>query len=533
MSATRIPSRMSLSRRPRPWGRRVLVLVGLGVGIPAALLVTLGIFLTLRIARAIENESARYNLYMALQVGDAFEQELMDELRLAVASAENVARAGAQPPEVLATLRASAAGNRDFVAPHFVPTEELTGYSVLTVEAQLMIYAPNSDSSRFFAGLLLRDPQGQVIGAGGYWHDPERYLHEHLQSVVQERLPSNQRLYGGIESTRRLSVQILGPTFAELARVRDPGPGSTSRMVPLSGPFERFLVRVTPTRSAPIALAARFVTVEVTFIALMGLAIVLATLFGLRVILRQVELAQMKAGFVSNVTHELKTPIALIRLSVETLELGRVRGPEDTAQFLGTISRETHRLEQLVNNILDFARLEAGKQIFKFEAVDAGRVVRNTLEAFSPRLEHQNFQVQVDLPEALPRVRADATALSHSLLNLLDNAVKYSKERREIRVTAGTRDHAVWIAVKDRGIGIAAEDRARVFEKFVRLDTGLVHEVKGAGLGLTLVDQIMRAHGGRVEVESTPGEGSEFRLVVPIAEGAEPSGADHPARTGT
>jgi two-component system, OmpR family, phosphate regulon sensor histidine kinase PhoR len=210
-----------------------------------------------------------------------------------------------------------------------------------------------------------------------------------------------------------------------------------------------------------------------------------------------------------------------------------VRGPEDTAQFLGTISRETHRLEQLVNNILDFARLEAGKAIFRFEAVDVGRVVRSTLEAFSPRLEHQNFEVHVDLPGDLPRVRADATALSHSLLNLLDNAVKYSKERREIRVTAGTRDHSVWIAVADRGIGIAAEDRSRVFEKFVRLDNGLVHDVKGAGLGLTLVDQIMRAHGGRVEVESTPGEGSTFRLVVPVAEDAEPAGSERPARTGT
>ncbi len=484
-------------------------------------------------ARAIENESARYNLYMALQLGEAFEQELMDELRLAVASAENAARGGAQPPEVLSTLRTGAAGSTDFLAPHFVPTEELTGYSVLTVEAQLLVDAPNSDSTRFFAGLLLRDPQGQVIGAGGYWLDPQRYLRDHLESVVQERLPSNQRLYGGIESTRRLSIQILDRSRAELARVRDPGPSSTARLYPLSGPFERYLVRVSATRSAPIALASRFVAVEVSFIALMGMAIVLATLFGLRYILRQVELAQMKAGFVSNVTHELKTPIALIRLSVETLEMGRVRGPEDTAQFLGTISRETHRLEQLVNNILDFARLEAGKAIFRFEAVDVGRVVRNTLEAFSPRLEHQNFEVHVDLPGDLPRVRADATALSHSLLNLLDNAVKYSKERREIRVTAGTGDHSVWIAVADRGIGIADEDRSRVFEKFVRLDTGLVHDVKGAGLGLTLVDQIMRAHGGRVEVESTPGEGSTFRLVVPVAEGAEPSGAERPARTGT
>jgi signal transduction histidine kinase len=521
---------MNVPRLQRPWSRRVLVLFGLGVAVPAALLVTLGIFLTLRVARAIENESARYNAYMALQVGEAFEQELMDALRRAVLAAENAARGGAGPPGILAAL---AAGTGEFLTPEFVSTEGLTGVTVLTVESQLLVYAHAADTTRYFAGLLLRDPRGQVIGAGGWWMDPRRFLAAHLESVVQDRLPSNPRLYGGMESTRRLSIELLGEGGAALSRVRDPGDASTARTQPLSGPFEHFAVRVSGTRNAPTALASRFVAVEVTFIGLMGMAIVVAALFGLRYFLRQVELAQMKAGFVSNVTHELKTPIALIRLSVETLEMGRVRGPEDTARFLGTINRETVRLEQLVNNILDFARLEAGRHIFRFEPVDVAGVVRGTLETFRPRLEHQGFHVEVDLPQALPRVRADATALSHCVLNLLDNAVKYSRDRREIRIAGVARDHTVALSVEDHGIGIAPEDRARVFEKFVRLETGLVHDVKGAGLGLSLVDQIMRAHGGRVDVENAAGGGSVFTLVLPAAERAEPDDSGPRAITGS
>src|SRR5262249_12250397 len=118
----KMPPRMNMTRRQRPWGRRVLALVGLGVGVPAALLVTLGIFLTLRVSRAIESENARYNAYMALQVGEAFELELMDDLRRAVVLAENAARAGAQAPEILAALRT---GGSTFLAPHFVPTDDL------------------------------------------------------------------------------------------------------------------------------------------------------------------------------------------------------------------------------------------------------------------------------------------------------------------------------------------------------------------------------------------------------------------------
>jgi signal transduction histidine kinase len=372
-----------------------------------------------------------------------------------------------------------------------------------------------------FAGLLLRGPQGEVLGAGGWWFEPRRFLLSHFEGVVQDRLPENPRLYGGIVSTRRLSVALLGPFGEELLRVRQPGHASSARIEPLSGPFGDYAVRVAPALGAPAVWVTRFFGLMIAFIGLMGLATVVAALAGLMYASRQLELAHLKSSFVSNVTHELKTPIALIRLAAETLELRRFSTPEEGQAFLGSIVRETGRLQQLVDNILDFARLEAGQAVFRFEAVDLLAVVRETVEDFRPRLERQGFEIELDLPESLPPVRGDAVMLQHCVLNLLDNALKYSRTRREVKVSAEAREGAVAASVTDHGIGIAPADQKRIFEKFVRVEAGLVHDVRGAGLGLSLVQQIVRAHGGRVELESSPGEGSTFTVVLPCADGTE------------
>lgn len=503
--------------RSFPLSRRVIVIVGLGVGVPALLLAVLAVFLTLRISHEVERESAHYNEYIARQVVEAFEGELMDHVRDAIGLAENAARVDSTAPAILTALRA---GTTEFESAEFVPVEFLDGYSMLFIEGQSLLYAPGAGrrAHQYFVGTLLRDKDGQYIGAGGWWLDPEEFLRQHVIGVIQERLPGDPRMYGGLEATRRLSLQVFGPNGAEIGRVREPHAGPLSATESLSGPFERFLVRVSPTENTPVVWTGRFVALEIAFIGLMALAIFIASVFGLRYTLRQLELAQLKSGFVSNVSHELKTPIALIRLAVETLEMGRVNSPEERERFLHTISRETLRLSQLVDNILDFARLEAGQKVFRFETVDPIELVRDTLESFRLRLEDQGFAVTLDLPESLPLVRADPVAVTHCLLNLFDNAMKYSRQRREVRVSAESRPGFVAVSVADRGIGISPADQKRIFEKFVRVETGLVHDVKGAGLGLSLVDQIIRGHGGHVEVTSTPGEGSTFTLVIPTAD---------------
>ncbi|MEK7329193.1 MAG: HAMP domain-containing sensor histidine kinase [Candidatus Eisenbacteria bacterium] len=513
---------MAISR----FSRRVLGVVGLGVALPAALLAGLGVYLTLRISDAVHGQSVRYNLYVAQQVAASFEQELLANLQRAAGPAEIAARNGQGREEIVAAL---AAGTGEFAAPLFVPLDDLSGFDLLLVEHQPLVYARGMgrDAQHWFAGLLLRGPDGQVMGAGGWWLDPGGFLTTHLRPVFEERLPQDARMYGGIESTRGLSVQLSGPDGWRMMLGRDPGYSRTAYAEPLTGPFAGYTVRVAATSNAAVVWADRFVTLLVLFITLMGVVLIGATFFGLRYTVRQLELAQIKSSFVSNVSHELKTPIALIRLAVETLEMRRLSSPADSEKFLRSISREAMRLNQLVDNILDFARLEAGKKVFQFGPVNVLEVARDAVESFRPRLEHQGFRLEVELPADLPPVRGDAAALSQCVLNLLDNAMKYSRNRREVRVSAAARadeagaPQAVAVSVADRGIGISPRDQKSIFEKFVRIETGLVHDVKGAGLGLSLVDQIMRAHGGRIELKSALGEGSTFTLVLPAVRGAE------------
>jgi signal transduction histidine kinase len=500
------------------FSKRVSLVLVLGVALPALVLAALGVFLTLRIAQAVEDESVKYHTYLSQLLAEAFEQELLAHLRTAIVPAENVARNGGGVPLILFALEQDAG---EFEGAHFVPLEDLNGYSMLMVESTPMLYAPGDGphQGEYFTGLLLRDPDGQPMGAGGWWIDPRKFLTAHLEQVIQDRLPSNPRMYGGFESTRRLSMQLFAADGAEIGRVRVPEASHTSRVEPLQGPFEGYSIRVAPTVNAPVVWTGRFITIELAFIVLMTLVIFGAIVFGLRYTIRQLELAQLKAGFVSNVTHELKTPIALIRLAVETLEMRRVNNPAEADKFLHMINRETLRLGELVEKILDFARLEAGQRVFRMEPVDLVQVVEGALETYRPRLEHQGFTLEVDLPETLPPVNGDATALSHCVLNLLDNAVKYSKERKRIRVTAGVKQNHAFVSVMDHGIGIAPGDQKKIFEKFVRLENGLVHDVKGAGLGLSLVAQIIKAHDGKIEVQSAPGEGSTFTLALPVASG--------------
>jgi signal transduction histidine kinase len=498
------------------FSQRIVVIIGLGVALPALVLAGLGVFLTLRISDAVESQSARYNHYAAQQVVAAYEEELLAHLREAVSAAENVARAGGNAAGIVAGLRS---GTREFENPEFVPLSELSNDLLLVVESQPVVYAPEPRGPQRlrFAGMMLRNADGEIVGAGGWWIDPREFLERHVRTVVEDRLSANNRIYGGIESIRNLGIDLIAPGGGVIARVREPGSTRSVGSAAMEGPFDGYTVRVSPTSNAPVAWTRRFVLIEIAFISLMGLAILGAALFGLRYTVRQLELARIKSGFVSNVSHELKTPISLIRLAVETLEMGRFSSPQESEKFVRLISRETMRLTQLVDNILDFARLEAGQRVFKFSEVSLGEVVRETLDRYRPRLEDKGFALTLSVPEHLPLVRGEPAAIAQCLLNLLDNAMKYSRERREIHVSVTAREGGAAVTVRDRGVGIPEHEHRRVFEKFVRIETGLVHDVKGAGLGLSLVDQIVRAHRGRIELASVPGEGSTFTLIFPAA----------------
>jgi signal transduction histidine kinase len=224
----------------------------------------------------------------------------------------------------------------------------------------------------------------------------------------------------------------------------------------------------------------------------------------------------LKTDFVANVSHELKTPLSLIRLFGETLLLDRLRDPAKAREYYEIIVRESERLTHLVNNVLDFASIEAGQKQFNFRPTNLSQLVADTLEAYRLQLEERGFRVQVDTPPDLPPVLADPDAVGQALLNLLDNAVKYASEEKQIVVRVERAGEEARIAVTDRGIGISPREARRVFETFYRAPAARRMGTRGSGLGLSLVRHILQAHGGNVELKSAPGKGSTFTLVFPL-----------------
>ncbi len=236
----------------------------------------------------------------------------------------------------------------------------------------------------------------------------------------------------------------------------------------------------------------------------------------LRAASREMSLAAAKSSFVSNVSHELKTPLALIRLYAETLELDRVKDEQQGKDFLRTINGETRRLTQLINNILDFSKIEAGRKEYRFVSSDVAEIVETVLRTYEYQLRDAGFEVSTRIDQGLPMVAIDAEAISQAVVNLLNNATKYSEDAKKIEVAVAARDSHIAIEVADHGIGILRSEQQKIFEKFYRVSTTLVHNTKGSGLGLALVKHVVEAHGGRVLVDSELGRGSRFTILIPI-----------------
>jgi len=253
-------------------------------------------------------------------------------------------------------------------------------------------------------------------------------------------------------------------------------------------------------------------------------------LLTLRAITRERKLLEAKATFVSNVSHELKTPLSLIRLFAETLELGHVKDTGEMRDYGRIIHRESSRLTQLINNILDFSKIESGQRIYQFERANLAQLIEETLKLFVVRLEQDGFRIFFERPAyPLSDALLDTEAIAQAFINLLDNAVKYSGNRRTVTVRVDQALNFVTVAVADGGIGIEADELEKIFEKFYRVSTGLVHDVKGSGLGLSIVKHVVEAHRGKVTVESSPGDGSIFTIFLPKA---PPLGAETLSPTG-
>jgi signal transduction histidine kinase len=235
---------------------------------------------------------------------------------------------------------------------------------------------------------------------------------------------------------------------------------------------------------------------------------------------RQLALARQKTDFVSNVSHELKTPLTSIRMFSELLAEGRVRDPAKRQSYLNIITAETSRLTRLINNVLDFSRMERGEKKYSFQPSDLVALVRETFDSYRPHLEANGFQCQAELPEQVIAISADRDALAQVVVNLLSNAEKYSNARREITVqikqAAEPLPHAD-VLVLDRGSGVPGGCEEKIFEQFYRAHDSLASGIQGSGLGLTLARQIARAHQGDVLYRAREGGGSCFIVRLPLA----------------
>jgi signal transduction histidine kinase len=231
---------------------------------------------------------------------------------------------------------------------------------------------------------------------------------------------------------------------------------------------------------------------------------------------RELQMAETRSRFVSAVSHELKTPLTAIRMFAETLQLGRSPEPETQAEYLETIVNESERLTRLLNNVLDFSKIERGQKVYRREPTCLAEIVESSARAMRYPIEQQRLTLEVSVDNGMPPVAVDRDAIEQAILNLLANAMKYAGESREIALRLRRANGFALIEVADRGVGIAPEEQERIFQQFYRVPTRHNEGIPGTGLGLTLVRHIAEAHGGRVTVDSAPGAGSTFTIHLPL-----------------
>jgi two-component system phosphate regulon sensor histidine kinase PhoR len=292
----------------------------------------------------------------------------------------------------------------------------------------------------------------------------------------------------------------------------------------------KWTVNVTMASGEELAAAVqRRRVLEMVLVALSSVVVILGLVVVVVAAARERKLSALKSDFVANVSHELKTPLALVRLFGELLQSGRVDGDEKRRQYLQIIVSESERLGALIENVLDFAKVERGKAGYEFVRGSVGEVVTRAIEACRVRAEREQVSLELSLSPNLPEVRLDERAIEIAVINLVDNALKYARDGRRVQVQVAATDGKVQVRVTDEGAGIPIEDRKRIFERFVR-GSG-ANQVRGSGIGLALVKHIAEAHGGDAWAETAETGGSRFVLTIRADRTAQPAPAPRESRS--
>jgi signal transduction histidine kinase len=366
--------------------------------------------------------------------------------------------------------------------------------------AQPLLYVDERDARNRIILRPIVDASWHVIGVAGV--------------ILDERLAKNAMSTIGIAMLKKREPHgfkslYLGDRFPKIK-----GGSRDYITMPLGFVFTNWRIGIrdvceSPEEMAAVNFRSNMLWTGGSFVILLG-----AVLLALGAVARQMRLSQMKSDFVSNVSHELRTPLSSIRVFGEYMRLGRVTKDEKIREYGEYIEAESRRLTQLINNILDFSKIESAEKKYRFCDTDLVELVQHTVSGFGMPLRDQGVTIAFRAGERRPQLRVDKDALAQVLMNLLDNAVKYANGTKEIDVAVETKGGEVRIAVRDRGIGIAPAEQKKIFEKFYRVGSGLVHDVKGSGLGLSIVQHVVKAHNGRVEIDSTPGQGSTFTIIL-------------------
>ncbi|MGA7617225.1 MAG: HAMP domain-containing sensor histidine kinase [Thermoanaerobaculia bacterium] len=498
------PSLSGLLRNPGFSLRRYLILPFLLIALALGALAYRSYQLAVRMEKGLDEFAVQYLAYVAETTARRTDAIIQSELTRSADEWQQIERMIDEP--TFGSLQRWINRNPWIVSAIFVPDIE--------PENSIFVSSINEPASR--KNDLLTNEFYTATGTMKYTYDPALLLETTGPTLKTEPVVATPHLPEARDIRKYTHTRVV-PTGASAGGLVQGAPEGLAVVVPLAAPMSRYAVRSSVEISVISAAWRnhRAVSIWLAAVAVGAFALgAMLALFGLR---RQAEANRLRAALIANVSHELRTPLSMIRLGAETLKRGQKKlSPEQRTTIEDSILREAMHLSHLVENVLDVTRLARSSKPLVFAPVKPDELVESLISTYEGWIRSRGFTVETKIDALVPEQMWDRESISRALLNLIDNAMKYSADTRVVEVSLRQHDDAVVVAVRDHGIGIDEREIERIFEPYYRARFSDTETRRGAGIGLTLVRQIIEAHGGAIEVDSRPGEGSTFRMVFPM-----------------